>query len=89
MVLTVEIEQEADGRGIAEMLELLRVMEYGPLAETAVARVKAVALRVVADRLKPGEAGPELVNISLRAAQATGSRGDQVTEDDPHREVKC
>ncbi len=68
MVLTVEIEQEADGRWIAEVIELPGVMAYGPTAEAAVAKAKALALRVVADRLEHGEADPELLNISFKAA---------------------
>ncbi len=68
MVLTVEVEQEDDGRGLAEVLELRGVMAYGPTAQEAVARAKALALRVVADRLEHGEAGPELRDISFKAA---------------------
>ena len=68
MVLTVEIEQESDGRWIAEVLELPGVMAYGGSEEEAVAKAKALALRVVADRLEHGEAGPELLNISFKAA---------------------
>jgi len=68
MVLTVELEQEADGRWRAEVFELPGVMAYGPSAEEALAKVKALALRVVADRLEHGEAGPELRDISFEAA---------------------
>ena len=68
MVLTVEIEQETDGRWIAEVLELPGVMAYGPSEQEAVAKAKALALRVVADRLEHGEAGPELRDISFKAA---------------------
>ncbi len=68
MVLTVELEQENDGRWIAEVLELPGVMAYGPSAQEAVAKAKALALRVVADRLEHGEAGPDLRDISFKAA---------------------
>jgi len=68
MVLTVEIEQESDGRWIAEVLELPGVIAYGTSAPEAVAKAKALALRVVADRLEHGEAGPELRDISFKAA---------------------
>lgn len=68
MVLTVELEQEDDGRWIAEIVELPGVLAYGPSAQEAVARAKALALRVVADRLEHGEAGPELQDISFQAA---------------------
>ena len=68
MTLNVEIEQEDDGRWIAEVIDLPGVMAYGPTPETAKARVQALALRVVADRLEHGEADPEFSNITFEAA---------------------
>jgi predicted RNase H-like HicB family nuclease len=64
----VEIEREQDGRWIAEVPDLPGVMAYGASSSEAQARVQALALRVVADRLEHGEAGPELLNISFNAA---------------------
>jgi predicted RNase H-like HicB family nuclease len=52
MVLQVEIEQEADGRWLAEVRELPGVLVYGTSRPEAVARVQALALRVLADRLE-------------------------------------
>jgi predicted RNase H-like HicB family nuclease len=66
--LTVEIEQEEDGRWIAEVPDLPGVMAYGANAEEARAKVQALALRVVADRLEHGETGPDLLSISFIAA---------------------
>jgi predicted RNase H-like HicB family nuclease len=66
--LTVETEQEEDGRWIAEVPDLPGVMAYGVNAEEARAKVQALALRVVADRLEHGEAGPDLLSISFIAA---------------------
>ncbi len=68
MVLTIEIEEESDGRWIAEVLELPGVMAYGATTDEAAAKAKALALRVVADRLEHGEAGPDLQGISFKAA---------------------
>jgi predicted RNase H-like HicB family nuclease len=68
MTLTVEIEQEDDGRWIAEVLELPGVLTYGQSPEEAQAKVQALALRVVADRLEHGEAGPDLLSIAFAAA---------------------
>lgn len=68
MVLTVETEQEEDGRWIAEVRELPGVIVYGSSTEEAVAKAKALALRVVADRLEHGEAGPDLLDITFKAA---------------------
>lgn len=68
MTFKVEIEQEEDGRWIAEVVELPGVLAYGRTPEEARAKVQALALRVVADRLEHGEAGPDLVSISFAAA---------------------
>ena len=55
MSYRIEIEQEADGRFLAEVQELPGVMAYGQTAEDALAHVQALALRVLADRLAYGE----------------------------------
>jgi len=68
MTFLVEIEQEQDGRWIAEVLDLPGVLAYGQTADEAKAKVQALALRVVADRLEHGEAGPDLLSISFAAA---------------------
>jgi len=68
MQFRVEIEQEEDGRWIAEVVDLSGVLAYGKTPEEAKAKVQALALRVVADRLEHGEAGPDLVSISFAAA---------------------
>ena len=68
MTFRVETEQETDGRWIAEVVELPGVTAYGPTPQEAVAKVQALALRVVADRLEHGEAGPDLLSISFAAA---------------------
>jgi len=64
----VEIEREQDGRWLAEVPELPGVLAYGASESAAQAKVQALALRVVADRLEHGEAGPELIDISFNAA---------------------
>jgi predicted RNase H-like HicB family nuclease len=61
--MSIEIEQEEDGRWLTEIPELPGVMAYGATREEAVARVKALALRVLADRLEHGETIPELVEV--------------------------
>lgn len=63
LVLNVEIEQETDGRFIAEIAELPGVMAYGQSREEAIAKVEALALRTLADRLEHGEPTPELPQI--------------------------
>lgn len=68
MTFKVELDQEEDGRWIAEITELPGVMVYGESPDDAKAKVQALALRVVADRLEHGEAGPDLLNITFDAA---------------------
>ena len=68
MTFRVDLDQEADGRWIAEIPDLPGVLAYGDSADRARAKVQALALRVVADRLEHGEAGPELLSITFAAA---------------------
>ena len=56
MNFSIEIEQEEDGRWIAEVCDLPGVMVYGQTREEALAKVQALALRVLADRFEHGEA---------------------------------
>ena len=58
-MLKIEIEQETDGRFIAEIPELPGVMAYGRNRAEAVANVEALALRTLADRVEQGEPVPE------------------------------
>lgn len=68
MRFTLDLEQEADGRWIAEIPELPGAMVYGETAEEAIARVKALALRTLADQLEHGETDAALGDISFAAA---------------------
>jgi predicted RNase H-like HicB family nuclease len=61
--MTIELDREEDGRWLTEIPELPGVMAYGRSQEEALAKVKALALRVMADRLEHGEAIPELVDV--------------------------
>jgi predicted RNase H-like HicB family nuclease len=65
---TIELDQETDGRWIAEVHELRGVLVYGQTREEAIAKVQALALRVVADRLEHGETAPDLLSVSFNAA---------------------
>jgi len=60
MNLTIEVDREEDGRCVAEVPQLPGVMCYGQTREEAIARAKALALRVFADRLEHGEEVPQL-----------------------------
>lgn len=65
MRFTLEIDRETDGRWIAEVPDLPGVLVYGPTRDHAMAQAKALALRVVADRLENGETLPDLSDISF------------------------
>ena len=69
MKLTIETEQEDDGRWIAEVPELPGVLAYGATQDAAAAKVEALALRVLADRLDHGESKPVDVTIRVQAAE--------------------
>jgi predicted RNase H-like HicB family nuclease len=63
-MLRIESEQEEDGRWIAEVPALPGVLAYGETRTEADAKVKALALRVIADRLENGEPLPrELAGV--------------------------
>ena len=59
----MEIEFEDDGRWIGEVVDLPGVLAYGSSREEAVARAKALAFRVLADRIEHGEDIPELRGV--------------------------
>jgi predicted RNase H-like HicB family nuclease len=61
--MRIEIDQEDDGRWIAEVSDLKGVMAYGESREQAVGRVESLALRVIADRLDHGESVPEMEKL--------------------------
>jgi predicted RNase H-like HicB family nuclease len=67
MNLTIETEQEDDGRWIAEVPELPGVMAYGTTRIEAMAKAQALALRVLAEQLEHGEARPVDLSISVAA----------------------
>lgn len=68
MTLTIEYEQDADARWLAEVLELSGVLAYGESAREAIGKVQALALRVLAGRIEHGEVPSDLLNIRFAAA---------------------
>jgi len=63
MKLTLDVEQEADGRWIAEVPELSGVLAYGQTRAEAIANAEALALRVLAERIENGEAIPQIPDL--------------------------
>jgi predicted RNase H-like HicB family nuclease len=68
VTFSIELEGVEDGRWLAEVPTLPRVMCYGADRDEAVARVQALALRVIAERLEHREAPAEFLNVTFQAA---------------------
>ena len=62
-MFAIELEQEQDGRWIAEIPDLAGVLVYGQTRDEAIARAQALALRVLAERLEHGEPLPQLQGV--------------------------
>ncbi|WP_462267762.1 type II toxin-antitoxin system HicB family antitoxin [Desulfobacter sp.] len=58
--MIIETEIEDDGRWIAEIPDLPGILVYGVTQEEAIYKVKVLALRILAERLKHGEETPDL-----------------------------
>lgn len=65
MNLTLECEQEVDGRWLAEVPELPGVLAYGRSANDAIAKAQVLALRVLAERIERAESVPVSIHIAL------------------------
>ena len=61
--MLIDIEREEDGRWIAEITEMPGTLVYGGTREEAINKVKALALRVMADRLENGEEVRDLKQV--------------------------
>lgn len=68
MHLTVEFDREDDGRFIAEVVEIPGCLVYGTTSEQAIAKVEALALRIIADRLDNNEMTPGPMTVSFTGA---------------------
>lgn len=68
MTFTIELEREDDGRWLAEVPALPGVLCYGADRSEAVAKVQALALRVIAERLEQLETPSEFLNVTFNAA---------------------
>src|SRR5438552_17760285 len=91
MQMTIQLEQEEDGRWIAEVPELPGTLAYGKTREEAVRRVQALAFRVIADRLEQGEPLPPMADVfkvvvPVKPAGTLEQLLAQVTEQNLHDE---
>jgi predicted RNase H-like HicB family nuclease len=67
-MLKIESEREEDGRRIAEIAALPGVLAYGMTEAEARAKIKVLALRVIADRVEHGEPLPREIAGFFEAA---------------------
>ena len=68
VTFTIELERDADGRWIAEVETLPGVLCYGTDRDEAVAKVQALALRVIAERLEHREAPAGYLSVTFLTA---------------------
>jgi len=68
VTFTIELEREDDGRWLAEVPALPGVLCYGADRGEAVAKVQALALRVIAERLEHRETPADFLNVTFNAA---------------------
>lgn len=69
MQLTIRLLRESDGRWFGDVSELPGVSVYGATPEEATRKVKALALRVIAEEIEQGEIKPaaDLLQSSVAA----------------------
>jgi len=67
MNFNIEYEQEEDGRWLAEVIGLPRVLSYGNTPDEAMIKAESLALRVLAEKLEQEEIQPQSIDISCVA----------------------
>jgi len=65
MIFNIEFEQEEDGRWIAEIPDIPGVLAYGVTPLQAGAKAKALALRVLAERMENEVSIPGINSIEF------------------------
>ena len=71
MSLTIALDQEEDGRWLAEVIELPGALAYGATRTEAGTRAQVLALRILAQRLEHGEDVPLMdAFFSIRPSSA-------------------
>lgn len=81
MRLEIEFDREVDGRWSAEVRELPGCLVLAATETEARLEVQALALRILADRLEHGEAGPELTDIAFSSRRHPSLKSNDVAEE--------
>jgi predicted RNase H-like HicB family nuclease len=64
----IDTEREADGRWIAEIVDIPGVLAYGRTEKQAKAIAYALALRVIADRVDKSNTVPDSISLTCASA---------------------
>lgn len=84
----LEVEREDDGRWIAEVPDLPGVMAYGTTEAEAIAKVQALALRVLSDELERGLREGVAVRRTAARAVCSANRTRQTVPRIPTAKVR-
>ena len=68
MNFTIVYDRESDGRWIAEIKDIPGVLVYGNTFDEAASKVKALALRVLADKFEQMELKESKISIEFQEA---------------------
>jgi predicted RNase H-like HicB family nuclease len=66
--MRIETDQETDGCWIGEVPEIPGALAYGSTRDEGIAKVQALALRAIADRLEHGDSVPAMSQVFSVAA---------------------
>ena len=69
-IIKIETEQEADGRWLAEAVDMPGVLAYGDSPEDAVRAAQVLAFRVLADRIENDEERKPFYKLSFAITYA-------------------
>jgi predicted RNase H-like HicB family nuclease len=78
-MLKIETDQEEDGRWIAEVSALPGVLTYGRTETEAREKAKALALRVITDRIDNGERLPVEARV-FEASESVRRSNSQIAD---------
>lgn len=81
MKYTLEFTQEEDGRWLATVPQLLGGVAYGDSRIGALAKVQALALRLLAEQIEAGSRDP--CDISMSIVPASGEHGTDIVPSAP------
>ena len=85
LTFTIQTEREADGRWIAEVIEVPGATAHGASRDSALAQAQALALRALVERLENGEPAHESASVSFHAVSRARADASRASDDRPLR----